>query len=113
MAKKKKPSKPTKTRGAKKKPARKLAKKKSVAKPVRIVPAAKPDSRRRHGKSLMRRVGESALRPMARLIPRLGGDKYDVDLERNPANYQPLTPLSFLERAASVFPTRTAIIHGK
>jgi fatty-acyl-CoA synthase len=37
---------------------------------------------------------------------------YDTDLERNPANYQPLTPLGFLERAAAVFPDHTAIIHG-
>jgi len=37
---------------------------------------------------------------------------YDTDLDRNPANYQPLTPLGFLERAASVFPQQTAIIHG-
>ena len=37
---------------------------------------------------------------------------YDSDLERNPANYQPLTPLGFLERAAAVFPSHTAIIHG-
>jgi len=38
---------------------------------------------------------------------------YDVDLDRNPANYQPLTPIGFLERAASVFPQHTAVIHGK
>ena len=38
---------------------------------------------------------------------------YDIDLDRNPANYQPLTPLGFLERAAAVFPDRTAIIHGR
>ncbi len=37
---------------------------------------------------------------------------YDTDLDRNPANYQPLTPLGFLERAAAVFPDRTAIVHG-
>jgi 3-(methylthio)propionyl---CoA ligase len=37
---------------------------------------------------------------------------YDVDLDRNPANFQPLTPLGFLERAAAVFPDHTAIIHG-
>src|SRR5512144_5884 len=37
---------------------------------------------------------------------------YDIDLDRNPANFQPLTPLSFLERAAAVFPAHTAIIHG-
>lgn len=37
---------------------------------------------------------------------------YNTDLDRNPANYQPLTPLTFLERAASVYPDHTAIIHG-
>ena len=37
---------------------------------------------------------------------------YDTDLEKNPANYQPLTPLTFLERAATVFPDKTAIVHG-
>ena len=37
---------------------------------------------------------------------------YDIDLDRNPANYQPLTPLGFLERAAKVFPQHTAVIHG-
>jgi len=37
---------------------------------------------------------------------------YDIDLDRNPANFQPLTPLGFLERAAAVFPAHTAIIHG-
>ena len=37
---------------------------------------------------------------------------YDTGLDRNPANHQPLTPLSFLERAASVFPNHVAIVHG-
>jgi 3-(methylthio)propionyl---CoA ligase len=37
---------------------------------------------------------------------------YDIDLDRNPANFQPLTPLTLLERAAAVFPQQTAIIHG-
>jgi fatty-acyl-CoA synthase len=37
---------------------------------------------------------------------------YDTDLDRSPANFQPLTPLGFLERAAAVFPDHTAIIHG-
>src|SRR6056297_1683277 len=37
---------------------------------------------------------------------------YNSGLDRNPANYQPLTPLSFLERAASVYPEHTAIVHG-
>jgi fatty-acyl-CoA synthase len=37
---------------------------------------------------------------------------YDKDLDKNPANYQPLSPLTFLERAAQVYPDHTAIIHG-
>jgi fatty-acyl-CoA synthase len=37
---------------------------------------------------------------------------YDLDLDRNPANFQPLTPLSFLARAAAVYPEQTAIVHG-
>ncbi len=37
---------------------------------------------------------------------------YDTDLDRNPANFQPLTPLSFLDRAATVFPDQAAIVHG-
>ena len=37
---------------------------------------------------------------------------YDTDLDRNPANHQPLTPLGFLERAAAVHPGHTAVIHG-
>ncbi len=37
---------------------------------------------------------------------------YDEHLDRNAANHQPLTPLSFLSRAAQVFPDRTAIVHG-
>ncbi len=38
--------------------------------------------------------------------------KYEQDLGKNAANYAPLTPLSFLERAAYVYPGRTSIIHG-
>ncbi|HYD58264.1 MAG TPA: acyl-CoA synthetase [Burkholderiales bacterium] len=37
---------------------------------------------------------------------------YDRDLDRNPANYAPLTPLQFLERAASVYPQRLSVVHG-
>ena len=37
---------------------------------------------------------------------------YNQNLDQNPANHQPLTPLTFLERAASVFPDQVAIIHG-
>ncbi len=37
---------------------------------------------------------------------------YDTDLPKTPANYQPLTPLSFLQRAALATPDAVAIIHG-
>ena len=37
---------------------------------------------------------------------------YDIGLDRNPANHQPLTPLQFLERSAAVFPDHPAVIHG-
>jgi fatty-acyl-CoA synthase len=38
---------------------------------------------------------------------------YAIGLGKNEANFRPLTPLTFLERAASVFPERSAIVHGK
>src|ERR1700738_13514 len=38
---------------------------------------------------------------------------YDIDLDRNPANFQPLTPLAFLERAAATYPDTVAVIHDK
>ncbi|MCR9221879.1 MAG: acyl-CoA synthetase [Alphaproteobacteria bacterium] len=37
---------------------------------------------------------------------------YDRDLDPTPANYVPLSPISFLERAAGIYPNRTAVIHG-
>ena len=38
---------------------------------------------------------------------------YRVGLDKNPANYTPLTPLTFLERSAYVYPDRVAVIHGQ
>jgi fatty-acyl-CoA synthase len=37
---------------------------------------------------------------------------FEQDLPKNPANYAPLTPLSFLERAACVYPDRPSVVHG-
>jgi fatty-acyl-CoA synthase len=37
---------------------------------------------------------------------------YDRDLDRNPANFTPLSPLTFLKRAAWVYPAKLAIVHG-
>lgn len=41
-----------------------------------------------------------------------GSRKYDIGLERNPANYEPLSPLTFIERSAMVFPHQVSVIHG-
>jgi fatty-acyl-CoA synthase len=38
---------------------------------------------------------------------------YDSGLDRNTANFQPLTPLTYLERAAKTYPEQTTIIHGR
>ena len=37
---------------------------------------------------------------------------YEADLAKNPANYVPLTPLGFIERAAQVYPERLSMVHG-
>ena len=37
---------------------------------------------------------------------------FETNLEKNPANFQSLTPLSFIERTAATYPDRTAVIHG-
>lgn len=37
---------------------------------------------------------------------------YDTDLDQNSANHEPLSPISFLKRAAEAYPERTAVVHG-
>lgn len=38
---------------------------------------------------------------------------YDIDLEQTPANYTPLSPLSFIRRTAAVYPNLASVIHGE
>ncbi|PTD97774.1 acyl-CoA synthetase [Pseudothauera lacus] len=38
---------------------------------------------------------------------------YDQGLERNAANYVALSPLSYIERSAYVYPNRAAVVHGQ
>ena len=38
---------------------------------------------------------------------------YEQNLDMNQANFAPLTPLSFIERSASVYPDRLSVIHGE
>ncbi|HJV27932.1 MAG TPA: acyl-CoA synthetase [Aromatoleum sp.] len=42
----------------------------------------------------------------------MSNSPYDQGLGKNPANYVPLSPLSFLERSAYIYPNRVAVIHG-
>jgi fatty-acyl-CoA synthase len=41
-----------------------------------------------------------------------GNSAYLDGLDRNQANFAPLTPLTFLERAAYVYPNRPSVVHG-
>ena len=38
---------------------------------------------------------------------------YTLDLDKNPANYVPLSPLTFLERTAAVYPNYLSLVHGE
>jgi fatty-acyl-CoA synthase len=58
-------------------------------------------------------AGAMVTKKTKRKIVTKAGKLYETGLDKAAANYQPLTPLSFLERAAQVFPAHTAIIHGK
>ena len=51
-------------------------------------------------------LGRSAMSGAGKASP------YELGLDKNPANYAPLTPLGFIERAAYVYPNRSAVIHG-
>jgi fatty-acyl-CoA synthase len=43
----------------------------------------------------------------------MGVSAYYENLDRNTANYTPLSPLSLIRRAAGVFPDRPSVIHGE
>jgi fatty-acyl-CoA synthase len=106
-----KPRKPQKrAKPSRRAPLKAPAKAKLKAKP-KARPPSRPVSPLRPRKSLSHRKRTAEPRPATRGVPK-SAHAYDKDLDRNPANYQPLTPLSFLERAASVFPDHPAIVHG-
>ena len=39
-------------------------------------------------------------------------DMYNTNLDKNHANFTPLSPLSFIQRSAEVYPNRLSIVHG-
>ncbi len=43
----------------------------------------------------------------------MSSSPYAINLDKKPANHQQLTPLTFLERSARVFPDHTAVIYGR
>ncbi len=102
------------TRGKAKKPLRRKKKAKPAPNPAKSARTAspKPAAGLRPRKALAHRSGLTQPRHAPTTRHAFGADKYETGLERNAANYQPLTPLMFLERAASVFPDRTAVVHG-
>src|SRR5262249_4906063 len=61
-----------------------------------------------YGRETMARRKRSTTRRSARAT-----NQYETGLDRVGANYVPLTPLSFLARAATVYPLKTAVIHGE
>jgi fatty-acyl-CoA synthase len=90
-------------------PVRKAAKtgaKKAAPKPVVVSPARRPVKSR----PLVARM--PGARPAPHKAPALSASIYERDLDKNAANYAPLTPLQFLERSASVYPGQLALVHG-
>lgn len=50
---------------------------------------------------------------LIRFVKLARNNLYEVGLGRQAANHVPLSPLSFLERSAAVYPERIAVIHGE
>src|SRR5215469_1320728 len=91
---------------------RPAAKKPARVKAVKAVKAAKASSPKPAQRLAPPRV-RPRRRPAAPMPhPPRPAHAYD-QLPRTKANFQPLTPLSALERAARVFPDHTAVIHGQ
>src|SRR5690242_7517455 len=68
------------------------------------------DAARRGKRSTQYDDGPRPSRVIVDPMPRPG--PYDRDLDRNPANYTPLTPLSLIARTAYTYPNRLSVIHG-
>src|SRR5262249_8411302 len=51
-------------------------------------------------------------RPSSCPTPMPRPSTYDRDLDRTPANFAPLTPLSLIARTAYTYPERTSVVHG-
>jgi fatty-acyl-CoA synthase len=43
----------------------------------------------------------------------MAGSPYDTGLDKNAANFVPLSPIGFLRRSAGVYPQRVSVVHGQ
>jgi fatty-acyl-CoA synthase len=48
-----------------------------------------------------------------RMTTPAAANPYDTGLDKNPANFVPLSPIGFLLRSAAVYPHRVSVIHGE
>ena len=104
-AKRKEPSKPpAKKLPGKDRPAKKLAAREPSTMALTMPVGRRPLKDRPSTKRL------ATPRPAPSL--RRGKSQYEAGLDKTAANYAPLTPLSFMERSASVFPDHPAVVHG-
>jgi fatty-acyl-CoA synthase len=101
------------------KPAKPVAARAAAAKPgIARVALAKPFVGSAVARLNVRRPIKAKPSVVRAVLPRPAGKHavpltiYEQGLDRNPANFQPLTPLQFLERAASVYPARPSVVHG-
>jgi fatty-acyl-CoA synthase len=46
-------------------------------------------------------------------MPKPDTNPYELGLDKNPANFVPLSPIGFLLRSAAVYPDRLAVVHGE
>src|SRR5512146_2328505 len=104
-------SKKKKARPAKKKAAGKKGARVKAAKPVKPAKKSLPKPLLRLSPPRVRAKRQLRAAPMPPRARRASTSPYD-QLPRTPANFQPLTPLSMLERAAGTFPNHPAVIHG-
>src|SRR5260221_9652806 len=56
--------------------------------------------------------GARRTRDGTRSMSKDASNPFEAGLDKNPANYVPLSPIGFLRRSAAVYPQRTAVIHG-
>src|SRR5690349_1721624 len=87
--------------------------KKAPRKPAPPKPVVRPALRRPvKNRPSVARMPAPRPAPHSHKASSLGASIYERELDKTPANYAMLTPLQFLERSASVYPDRLAVVHG-